>query len=329
MTASRAASHISLAIDPARETDRITSRIAELVFKEFRRKGAVIGVSGGIDSSVVAYLCARALGSDRVLALFTPEADSSPDSLRLGRMAAQSLDAPSALEDISGILGAAGCYTRRDDAIRLVVPEYEEHCKCKIVLPNVAEGREYAIFSVVVQFPDGQIKKVRLSAKAYLGILAATNFKQRTRKMMEYHYADLLQYAVAGTPNRLEYDLGFFVKNGDGAADFKPIAHMYKSQVYQLAEYLGVPEEIRKRPPTTDTYSLEQSQEEFYFSLPLQTMDLCLYGKNNGIPEAAVAEEAELTSEQVERVYKMIESTRRSTRYLRSNPVLLDTSGES
>jgi len=314
----------ALTINPARETERISTRIAEIVFGEFKRKGAVIGVSGGIDSSVVAFLCARALGKDRVLVLFTPEADSSPDSLRLGRLVADSLGVTHALEDISGILRAAGCYERRDNAIRLVVPEYAEGYKSKIVLPNVTEAREYAIFSVVVQSPDGQIKKARLTAKAYLGILAATNFKQRARKMMEYHYADLLQYAVAGTPNRLEYDLGFFVKNGDGAADFKPIAHLYKSQVYQLAEYLGVPEEIRRRVPTTDTYSLAQTQEEFYFSLPLEKMDFCLYGKNSGLPAADTAEAAGLTQEQVERVYRMIESTRKATRYLRSNPILVN-----
>ena len=319
----------ALSIDPAHETERITARIAEIVFKEFKRKGAVIGVSGGIDSSVVAFLCARALGKDRVLVLFTPEADSSPDSLRLGQMVADSLGAQHILEDISGILRATGCYQRRDNAIRLVVPEYAEGYKSKIVLPNVTEGREYAIFSVVVQSPNGQIKKVRLSAKAYLGIVAATNFKQRARKMMEYHYADLLQYAVAGTPNRLEYDLGFFVKNGDGAADFKPIAHLYKSQVYQLAEYLGVPEEIRRRPPTTDTYSLAQSQEEFYFSLPLEKMDFCLYGKNNGLSAGDVAEVSGLTRDQVESVYRMIESTRKATVYLRSNALLVGPTGEA
>ena len=146
--------------------------------------------------------------------------------------------------------------------------------RCKIVLPSVHDPQCDALFSVVVQAPDGQTKWVRLSAEAYLGIVAATNFKQRVRKMMEYYYADLLQYAVAGTPNRLEYDQGFFVKNGDGAADVKPIAHLYKSQVYQLAAYLGVPEEIRRRPPTTDAYPLEQSQEESYFMLPLEKMDL-------------------------------------------------------
>ena len=124
---------------------------------------------------------------------------------------------------------------------------------------------------------------------AYLQIVAATNFKQRVRKMMEYYHADRLNYAVAGTPNRLEYDQGFFVKLGDGAADVKPIAHLYKTQVYALAEYLGVPEEIRRRPPTTDTFSLPQTQEEFYFALPYAKMDLCLYGHNHGVPAAEVA----------------------------------------
>ncbi len=206
----------------------------------------------------------------------------------------------------------------------MVIPEYGGSDKCKIVLPNLLEHERYAIFSVVAQSADGRIRRERLSAPAYLGVVAATNFKQRARKMMEYYYADLLQYAVAGTPNRLEYDQGFFVKNGDGAADFKPIAHLYKSQVYQLAEYLGVPEEIRMRPPTTDTYSLEQSQEEFYFTLPLEKMDLCLYGKTNGIQAEEIAPLAGMTEAEVERVYNMIDAKRRMARYLHSEPLLVE-----
>jgi NAD+ synthase len=313
-----------LKLDAARETERIVASIRDTVLNQLRRKGAVIGVSGGIDSSVVAFLCARALGKDRVIVLFTPELDSSPDSLQLGRMVAGKLGVRSFLEDISPILKGARCYERRDAAIRAVVPEFEEGYKSKIVLPNLIESDRYAIFSVVVQNPAGETKKVRLSFDAYCGIVAATNFKQRARKMMEYHYADLYQYAVAGTPNRLEYDQGFFVKNGDGAADFKPIAHLYKSQVYQLAEYLGVPEEIRRRPPTTDTYSLEQSQEEFYFSISLAKMDMCLFGKNNNIPAADIAEAADMLEVQVERVYAMIDSKRNVARYLRSQPLLVE-----
>jgi NAD+ synthase len=313
-----------LRLDASRETERIVARIRELVFNQLKRKGAVIGVSGGIDSTVVAFLCAHALGKERVVALFTPEADSSPDSLRLGRMVAEHLGVQSVVEDISPILKGVRCYERRDDSIRKVVPEYGEGYKCKIVLPNLVDSDRYAIFSIVVQSPTGETRKVRLTLSAYLGIVAATNFKQRARKMIEYYYADLHQYAVAGTPNRLEYDQGFFVKNGDGAADFKPIAHLYKSQVYQLAAHLGVPEEIQRRPSTTDTYSLEQSQEEFYFSVPLATMDLCLYGKNNGIPAADLAPAAGLNEQQVERVYGMIDSKRSVARYLRSAPLLVE-----
>jgi NAD+ synthase len=183
-------------------------------------------------------------------------------------------------------------------------------------------GSAYPIFSVVVQSPAGERIKARLTLDAYLGVVAATNFKQRTRKMMEYYYADLLKYAVAGTPNRLEYDQGFFVKNGDGSADLKPIAHLYKTQVYQLAAHLDIPEEIQKRPPTTDTYPLDQSQEEFYFPLPYDRMDLCLYAKNRNIQPEVVAPVVGLTAEQVIRVYRVIDSTRSATHYLHRQPVL-------
>ncbi len=320
----RAISKGILKIDPALETERMVAAIREIVLNQLKRKGAVIGVSGGIDSSVVAFLCARALGKDLVLVLFTPETDSSSDSLRLGRMVAECLDVRHVTEDITPILRASGCYARRDEAVRRVIPEYGESYRCKIILPNLLEANRYAIFSVVVQSPLGEVKKARLTAAAYLGIMAATNFKQRTRKMIEYYYADLHQYAVAGTPNRLEYDQGFFVKNGDGSADLKPIAHLYKSQVYQVAAYLGVPEEIQNRLPTTDTYSLEQSQEEFYFSLPLQQMDLCLYGKNEGIPAELLAPELGLEKEQVERVYTLIDAKRKAAHYLHLPALLVE-----
>ena len=313
-----------LQLDAGNETERIVERIRELVFHQLRRKGAVVGVSGGIDSTVVAYLCARALGKERVVLLFTPEIESSLQSLRLGQMVAADLGVRSFTEEITPILEAAGCYKRRDAAIRGIVKEYAEGYKCKLVLPNLVDADRYAVFSLVVQSPAGVIKKTRLNLDAYLAIVAATNFKQRARKMIEYHYADLYQFAVAGTPNRLEYDQGFFVKNGDGAADFKPIAHLYKSQVYQLASYLEVPEEIQRRPATTDTYSLEQSQEEFYFAIPLAKMDLCLYGKNNGISAAELSLAVGLDEKQVRRIYAMIESKRAVARYLRAAPLLVE-----
>jgi NAD+ synthase len=312
-----------LRIDAAKEVDRIANVVRELVFAQFKRKGAIVGVSGGIDSSVVAALCVRALGKDRVIALFMPESESDAANLVLGRMLTESLGIAAVTENITPILEGAACYRRRDEAVRSAVPEYGDGYKCKITLPDLLADDRYPIFSVVVQSPTGETKKVRLPLSAYLGILAASNFKQRARKMVEYYHADRLNFAVAGTPNRLEYDLGFFVKGGDGAADFKPIAHLYKSQVYQLAEYMNVPEEIRRRPPTTDTYSLAQSQEEFYFAMPLEQMDLCLYARDHDTAPKELAPIVGLTEDQIKRAYAMIDSKRKVARYLHRPPVLV------
>lgn len=317
-------SRSALTLDAGPAVDRICAAIRAQVHGELRRKGIVLGLSGGIDSSVVAALSARAIGAERVCALLMPESESSPESTALGQLVADRLGIATVVEDISATLDAAGCYRRRDDAIRSVIPEYGPGYRCKVVMPGRSGQAAFRIFSVVAQAPDGRQVTARLSAQAYLGIVAATNFKQRVRKMLEYYHADRLNYAVAGTPNRLEYDQGFFVKNGDGAADLKPIAHLYKTQVYQLAEFLGIPEEIRSRPPTTDTYSLSQSQEEFYFTVPYDKMDLCLYGLNNGVPAAEVAPAAGLAVEEVEYVYRDIAAKRKATSYQHRAPLLVE-----
>jgi NAD+ synthase len=313
-----------LTIDPEATSRHIESSIRDAVLKKMRRRGVVVGISGGIDSSVVAALAARALGADKVIGLMMPETDSSPDSTRLARTLADSLRIRSFVEDVSAMLVAAGCYRRRDEAIQSVIPEYGAGSVCKIVLPDLVTSDAYALYSVVVRLPSGEEKRVRLPLDAYLQIVAATNFKQRVRKMMEYYYADRYRFAVAGTANRLEHDQGFFVKHGDGAADLKPIAHLYKSQVYQLAAYLGIPEEIQRRRPTTDTYSMDQSQEEFYFGLSLEQTDLCVYAKDHGVAPEAVADAVRLTPDQVERAYRVIDSKREAARYLHMPALMVD-----
>jgi NAD+ synthase len=314
----------ALDMDAPSATRRIQESITSQVRDKLRRRGVVVGLSGGVDSSVVAALCARALGPDRVLGLFMPERDSSPDSLALGRLLAEHLGIQTVVEDIAPALTAIGCYERQVAAIRQVVPEYGEGWRCKLTLPSILDSERFNVFQLTVESPEGEQKSSRMPPAAYLALVAATNFKQRTRKLLEYFHADRLMYAVAGTPNRLEYDQGFFVKQGDGAADVKPIAHLYKTQVYQIAEYVGVPEEIRSRPPTTDTFSMAQTQEEFYFSLPYQKMDLCLYGFNHAVPAAEVGLVVGLSAAQVERVFRDIEAKRRTTRYLHQPPLLVD-----
>ena len=312
-----------LKLDASTEVDRITEILREQVLGQLRRRGAVVGISGGIDSSVVAALCARAFGKEKVLGIFMPEHHSSDDALLLGRMLTGHFGIEAIEEDIAPALEGLGCYRRQIEAIRTIVPEYGEGWKCKLVLPSILESDRLNITRLTVQSPDGEVSTVRLSLSAYLQIVAATNYKQRVRKMTEYYHADRLNYAVSGTPNRLEYDQGFFVKQGDGSADFKPIAHLYKTQVYQIAVYLGVPEEIRRRPPTTDTFSMPQTQEEFYFALPYDRMDLCLYAVNNNVSAEEAAPVVGLTPAQVERVFKDIDSKRRSTRYLHTRPLLV------
>ena len=314
-----------LRLDAAAEVERIGDFLRTQLGDVLHRRGLVIAMSGGIDSSVCAALAANAVGPKRVFGLFMPERDSDPISLQLAKELAEQLGIAYAIEDIAPILEAAGCYSRRDAAIRRVVPEYGAGWASKIILPgDRLDSDRLNVYFLAVKPPGGDVYQVRLSPTSYLEIVAATNFKQRVRKMLEYHHADRLHYAVVGSPNRLEYDQGFFVKGGDGLADVKPIAHLYKTQVYQLADYLGVPESIRTRPPTTDTYSLPQTQEEFYFSLPAATLDLILFALNSGWSAEHAADRLGLNPEQVTRAYADIEQKRSTTDSLHITSLLVE-----
>lgn len=314
-----------LAIDPALVVDRITETLRAQLSSSLKRRGLVVGMSGGVDSSVCAALAARAVGPNHVLGLFMPERESDPESLRLARSFAQSLGIDHITEDIAPVLLGAGCYRRRNEAIRRVVPEFTDDWGCKLVLPpERLNSDRLNITYLVVKPPAGEARRIRLPGAEYRQIVAASNFKQRVRAMLEYYHADRLHYAVVGTPNRLEHDQGFFVKGGDGLADVKPIAHLYKRQVYELADYLGVPKEVISRLPTTDTFSLPQSQEEFYYNMPTGTLDLVLYARNAGWAACDVADGAGLSTEQAERAYADIDQKRMTTRYLHLPPQLVE-----
>lgn len=314
-----------LQLDPAQEVERIIDTLRDDVFNVLKRKGGVLGVSGGVDSAVVLALAVRALGADRLVTLLLPEMESSPESATLARRVCRQFGVEPIVEDVTGPLLGFGCYRRRDEAVKAIFPEYDSTYKLKITLPSGLLDRDTLnVFSATIISPEGEEKTKRLRPEQLRQIVAASNFKQRSRAAMLYYHAELRDYAVVGTPQKNEHDQGFFVKYGDGAMDVKPIGHLYKTQVYQLAEYLEIPAEICDRPPTSDTYSAGSTQEEFFFRLPFELMDVLWYALEHDVPAAAVAQEMDLTEEQVQRVFDDITRKQRTTTYLRTPPLGLE-----
>ncbi|MCX7546949.1 NAD(+) synthase [Xanthomarina sp. F1114] len=300
----------------------IIAKLKTDVAKKLQRRGGVIGISGGIDSSVCLALSAKAFGPKNVLAIMLPEQDSSDDSRELAEKLAKKFGVSTLIENITEALNGFGCYERRDEAILRVIPSFDkDKDKAKIeIKQNIAENIP-AIFSITVIKPDGESISKLLPAKEYLQIVASTNFKQRSRMSMLYYHGERLHYAVIGTPNKHEVEQGFFVKHGDGGADVMPIGHLYKTQVYQLARHLGVPQEIIDRTPTTDTYTAEQSQEDFFYQMPFESMDLIWYGWENGYPAQEVGKVMDKTTKEIENIYKSFERKRKTTEYLRMRPI--------
>jgi NAD+ synthase len=313
---------VILAFDMEAAVEKIANALRTFVRKA-RKRGVVVALSGGIDSSVTSALCVRAFGANKVFGLLLPEYDSSSESLRLGRMVAEHHGIEHLVQPIGPTLEAIGCYKWRDDAIRSAVPEYQSGWRHKLVISGGQQGLVNH-FKIVVEKPDGTLLQETLGLKEYLQIVAATNYKQRIRKTVEYFHGDRLNYAVVGTPNRLEYDQGFFVKNGDGSADVKPIAHLYKSQVYALARHLGLPDELCNTIPTTDTYSLSQGQDEFYFALPYRQMDVAIWAIVNGKSAQELAGYLDIDVATAERIYQDIRSKRSTTAPLHWKPATIE-----
>lgn len=316
----------ALDLDVEQETNRLVEGLRQGVHQTLRRQGVVLGISGGIDSSVVLALCVRAFGPERVVALMLPEGESSPDSEMLAQLLADHYGLQTVLkEDISGALEGFGCYHRRNEAIQRLFPDFGAGWGAKIALPgNLLEQETLNIFHLTVTNPAGESFTKRLPPSEYYQIVAASNFKQRSRMAMLYYHAELRNYAVIGTPNKNEHLLGFFVKNGDGGTDISPIGHLFKTQVYQLARHLGVPEEIQRRTPTSDTYPGGSTQEEFFFRLPFDILDTIWYGYEQGVSNEDIAQGLDLTVAQVERVVNDIIRKQRTTTYLRMHTISLE-----
>lgn len=304
------------------EINLISVKLKKDILGVLKRKGAVIGISGGIDSSVTLALAVKALGADNVLGILLPEKDSSPESKEFALKLADRFNVKTIEENITDALNGFGCYRRRDEAVSSVFPEYnpiDYNMKIGINQSGLSHFLP-PVFSLTIIGSDGIEKSKIIPIKEYLQIVAASNFKQRCRMSILYYHAERLHYAMIGTPNKHEVEQGFFVKYGDGGADIMPIAHLYKTQVYQLAEYLEIPKEIINRTPTSDTYSAEQTQEEFFFQMPFHELDLIWYGLENEISAAEVGNIINKSTIEIEMIYNNLKRKQKTTEYLRMAP---------
>ena len=304
---------------------KLSEKMQRFVLSNLQKRGAVIGISGGIDSSVCLALSIKSFGAKRVVGISIPETESNPESIELARELCNNFGIKFIIEDISEALSGFKTYKRRDEAIKNIFPEYDRTYKAKIVLPdNLLKKETLNIFKLTIISPEGRENTKRIPLKEYLQIVAASNFKQRSRMSILYYHAERLNYAVIGTGNKNEHEQGFFVKYGDGGADIKPIAHLFKTQVFQLAEYLGIPEKILSRTPTTDTYSAECTQEEFFFRVPFEIGDLVWLAMEKNIPTKKVSRELDLTEEQVIRIQNDIKRKIKTAGYLKAAPYHLE-----
>jgi len=301
----------------------LTSKLKDGVQLVLKRRGAIVGISGGVDSSVTLALTVKALGSKNVIGILLPEKDSSSESKELALKLANQFDVQTIEENITNALEGFNCYRRRDEAVAAIFPEYNPiDYDMKIgINPRAINNNLPPVFALTIIDRNGQSKSKLLPAKEYLQIVAASNFKQRCRMSMLYYHAERMYYAVIGTPNKHEVEQGFFVKHGDGGADIMPIGNLYKTQVYQIAEFLKIPKEIIQRTPTSDTYSAEQTQEEFFFQLPFKEMDLIWYGYENGYGTEEVGKSMGRTEEEIKSIYSNFIRKQKTTEYLRMPPI--------
>ncbi|OGP57829.1 MAG: NAD(+) synthase [Deltaproteobacteria bacterium RBG_13_52_11b] len=305
------------------EAERISIFIKEQMLS-MHREGIVIGLSGGVDSALCAALSVRVIGKDRVLGLLLPDRESSPQSAELAAKHANQLGIKTMTVDITPVLEAFGTYEKRDAVAKAIYPEFGAGHKLKITLPSdILNKDSLNFFTLTTVDPNEVTKSTRLNNEQARGIIAATCTKHRIRMMAQYYFAEKSNYLVCGTTNRSEAVQGLFVKYGDGGVDIEPIAHLYKNQVFQLAEYLGIIKEILERLPAPDTYSAPVTDEEWYFRMPLKQLDLLLYAWENRVDISEVCRVMELTEEQVKRVFRDFTNKYNATRHLIRMPPTL------
>jgi len=308
-----------LSIDVEEEIRKISAFLLEEVYKHFRRKGIIVGLSGGVDSAVMAALAVRALGKEKVIGLILPEKESNPISAHYAAQHAECLGIQFSQQDITATVDAVGGYAFRDAHVKALIPEYTPDCKYNIVLPtDFLERASLGIYKLQVMLPDGRLITKRLDMEAFRFITAFANIKIRARMVHLYWKAEQHALVVAGTTNKTEMILGDFCKYGDGGTDIEALAHLYKTQIYQLAYHLQVIPEIINREPSPDTFSLPVNDQQFFFRIPFEQLDLLLYFWDGHMGTVEAAGATRLSEDAVQRAYRDFAAKKAATAHLRA-----------
>lgn len=302
--------------------EKLPPFIQETVENTLKKDGIVIGVSGGVDSALIATLAVEALGNDHVYGLILPEKESSPSSRELAMRLCKKLKIPYGEVPITPMLESFGIYTQKEALIRELFPQYDPavHTTNLFLPPGISTTSLLALPSIRLSDENGSISTKRLSAPQYLKLISLQNVKQRTRMIVLYMQAEKMNYSVSGTTNKSELLTGYFVKFGDGGVDLEPIADIYKLQVYKLSELLKIDAKIISRPPSPDTWSHFTSDEDFYLRMPYDILDQLLYAEEHNLPSAIVFKNTGLSASQIESAYKHIHTMKHASLMLQLSP---------
>lgn len=305
--------------DIEKTVDSLSNYIKSEVFEIFQKKGVVLGLSGGVDSAVTAALCAKSLGSEKILGLIMPEKESGSSSQQLAQQVAKKYNIETKIIDISKILESFGVYQTKEKIVKEKFSGFNSTCKYRVVVPPKLENNVGIPYLEILD-KKNEKHKIKISSSEFLTLTSATSIKHRVRMATLYFHGEKNNLAIIGTTNKSEYLQGYFVKYGDGGSDIEPLVNLYKSQIYQLGEFFDIPGEILTADASPDVWSFTTSDEEFFYSVPYNIVDLILYARENNLPVNEIQKISQIPKQQIENLIRFQNQKQKKSQHMRESP---------